>query len=78
MDSIDLIAGMRTEIKRLREDSKIPTEVRLSQAAWNAVRSELTFGPYGPRQSVLFDGLPCVLSFGLEGPFRVRYVQRVE
>jgi hypothetical protein len=78
MDSSELVAGVRNEIERLRKESKIPTEVRLSQTTWNAIRRELDYGPFGPRQSVLFDGLPCVMSFGLKGPFRVRYVELVE
>ena len=64
MDRAELIASVRSELKRLRDENKIPTEVRLTQTTWNTIRSELAYGPYGPRQSVLFDGLPCVLAFG--------------
>jgi hypothetical protein len=78
MDSIELAASVRTEIKRLRKEEKIPTQVRCSQDTWNAIRGEMTYGPFGPRQSVLFDGLPCVLTFGLKGPFRVRYVEMLK
>jgi hypothetical protein len=74
-DAVSLAHDLREEVQRLRDTQKIPTQIRLSQDAYNTLRHELSFGPFGPKHSVLFDGLPCVIAFGLEGPFRVRFVQ---
>lgn len=74
-DPESLARSLRDELKRLRGTQKIPTEIRLSQETYNAIRGQLTYGPFGPRRVVLFEGLPCAIAFGLQGAFRVRYVE---
>ncbi len=39
------------------------------------MREHLSYGPFGSRDSVLFEGLPCLLTIGLKEPFRVRCIQ---
>ena len=74
-DPVALARDLREELELLRSTQKIPTQIRLSQDAYNAIRHELTFGQFGPQSSVLFDGLPCAIAYGLAGPFRVRFVE---
>ena len=72
----DLLAQrIQAEIASLRAAQRIPTQVRLNQQSWNALRGKLSYGSFGPRDTVLIEGLPCVLSFDLDKPFRVRSVE---
>jgi hypothetical protein len=74
-DADRLAERLRREISQLRAQQRIPTQVRLDQRAWNQLRTHMTYGAFGPRQAVLFEGLPCVLSIDLPAPFRVRWVE---
>ena len=75
MKGHELADWLRSEIAVKRADGLIPTQIRISQAAWNGMRDQLKYGPFGSRDSVLFEGLPCVLTLGLKQPFRVRCIQ---
>lgn len=68
-----LVEQVRAEVARLRREGRIPTEVRLSQAQWNALSPEMKVGARAGKHTLLFEGLPCVLSIGLAG-FSVRTV----
>ena len=72
---MSLVKEIREAVAQLRSEQKIPTELRVSQQTYNAIRGETTFGTFGPTKRLLLDGLPCVISVGLSGPFRVRYVE---
>lgn len=71
-----LVDQVRAEVARARREGQIPTEIRLSQARWNALSPEMRVGSRAGKQTLLFDGLPCVLSIGLGRPegFQVRTV----
>ena len=75
LNPLALVHDLREELEQLRGTQKIPTEIRLSQQAFNALRHELSYGPFGAKQALLFEGLPCVIAVGLKGPFRVRFVE---
>jgi hypothetical protein len=63
-----LAEAVREAIKARRRHGAIPTELRLSQDAWNGLSPEMRFGPFGGRRVMLFEGLPCVLVVGLKDP----------
>ncbi len=77
MDDVQLAEAIKREVSALRSQGRIPTEVALSDDAWNVLRRQLTFGAFGDRQAVQFAGLPCVLVYGLTDPrgFRVSAIE---
>ena len=74
MNDVELAATVRSAISLHRQQGRIPTEVLLSQEHWNTLRRHLIFGSYGARQTVQFDGIPCVLIVGMRNSagFKVR------
>lgn len=77
MNDVELVAAVRSAVSLHRQQGRIPTEVLLSQEHWNTLRRHLTFGSYGARQTVQFDGIPCVLIVGMTNPagFAVRAIE---
>ncbi len=65
---------IRAELADVRKQGLIPTQLRLNQNAWNTIREHLTYGPHASRDRVLFGGVPCLLSIGLQEPFRIRTI----
>ena len=76
-DDEQLHAQIRDAVSELRKVGRIPTEVRLGQAAWNQLRRRMAYGAFGDSSRVQLDGLPCVLVFGMpsEPGFRVGFIE---
>lgn len=76
MNEVRLSEAIRSELQRLRATGRIPTEVHLSQDAWNTVRRQMTYGRFGSKMAVQFEGLPAVMVLGLkEDPgFAIRFI----
>jgi hypothetical protein len=69
-----LAQAVRDELKNLRRQGLIPTELRFAQDAWNALSPEMRFAPFGGKRALLFEGLPCVLAVGLKTRFAVQTI----
>ncbi len=64
MNDVELAEAVRAAVRLQRQQGRIPTEVLLRQGPWNTLRRHMTYGSHGARQTVLFDGIPCVLVVG--------------